>query len=115
MADECTKILERNPTAVRLPEDLLNRAEDLLDHWSKLNQDLIKKLGGRRSRSTILRLAIQYGIEKLEADVGSEKPTSTLLMEILAPEPQPSATDLEPMPGSIELLYDRNVEPDEAG
>ena len=112
MSDDYTKILERNPTAVRLPEDLLDRAEDLVDHWSKLDQDLIKKLGGRRSRSTVLRLAILYGIEKIEALVN---------VQVAVEEPGVAVVDLAPV--SMEQpeaplegpSCGCGVEPDEAG
>ena len=88
MSEDYMKVLERNPTAVRLPTDLLERAEDLVDHWQMLDQDLIKKLGGRRSRSTIIRLALHYGIEQLEALVRPQEATEQgrTLVEVFAKE-----------------------------
>lgn len=49
---------------VRLPRDLVNRAEAL---WDSLTEDRRVKLAGRRSATTATRLLLLHAIERAEA------------------------------------------------
>lgn len=60
------------PTTIRVPEETLEKANELADRISE-NPTIKALFGGRASRSAVLRLALQRGLEDLDAELPKAK------------------------------------------
>ena len=62
-------------TSMRLPAELLQRADDLIE---SLQHDPALSMMGKMTRSKVLRLALSEGLKSLEAQYRVRPPSATL-------------------------------------
>lgn len=65
------------PVMIRLPNQVLNRVDQLLDYVAGLPE--IGAMEGKVTRTTVIKLAIHYGLEHLEM---AKNPVETMLREM---------------------------------